>query len=185
MNTVQLQVMDPEEAAARQAQILADNEARERRRLAAANRAAGHAKPDPGVVLYVESARGVRGRARHRFQAGVRAPITVVGPDDELKPGCVREHEAELILADMGLLVGARNATEVEAGQLRAVIAQQEAELEKLRSDNARYVREARRGAKDDGQGGPARLRAADKARSDRPDPGSATTTDDFGSPNK
>lgn len=186
MSMMQLHVMDPEEAAARQLQVLIENEDRERRRVARANRAAGHKRPERGDVLHVEAARGIRGRARHRFSAGSKTPITVVGDDDELKPGCVRQHEAELILADTGLLVGTKNATEVEASDLRAALAVRDVELEGLRAENAKLLRLARQSAPDDPNGGPARLRAADHARTElgipapeRPQP--VTQTDDFG----
>lgn len=173
MNTIPMQVMDPDELAAITAQVLLDNDAKERARVAAANRLAGHKRPEVGDRLFVEPARGLKQRARGGvlFVEGKRTELTVVGEDDTVGVGQVRAYQAEQILADRSLTVGQRTATDNEAAELRAKVERQETELEKLRADNARYVREQRAAAKDDGQGGPSRLRAAAKARGDRPDP--------------
>ncbi len=173
MNAIPMQVMDPEEHAALTAQVLADNEAKDRARVAAQNRLAGHRRPEPGDRLFVEPARGLKQRARGGvlFLEGKKTELLVVGEDDTVGANQVRAHQAEQILADRSLNVGGRSASEADAADLRARVETQEAELAKLRAENARYVREARANAKDDGAGGPARLRAAAKARGERPDP--------------
>lgn len=178
MQTSALHVMmDPDEIAAKHAEVVLANERKERAKIAAGNRSRGIAEPRPGDVLFVEPRAERRARAGILFLRGTKTEVRVVGEDDTVGAGQVRADGAEEILADPELTVNARNATEGEAAGLRARLADRDAELAKLREENARYVREARQRAQDDGNGGPARLRAASKARGERPDP----DTESFG----
>lgn len=175
MNPLPPMVIDQDEAAALHAKVLSENDVKERARVAAANRAAGKRKPKPGDHLFVEAVRGLPSKRRARagivFFEGQRRDLLVVGEEDTVGQDHVRVHQAEIILADPDLVVGAQSATESEASALRADLAKKEAEIAQLRAENARHVRDARLAAKDDGQGGPARLRAAAKARGETTDP--------------
>lgn len=175
MNPLPPMMIDQDEAAALHARVLSENEVKERIRVAAENRAAGKRRPEPGDHLFVEAARGLPAKRRARagivFFEGRRRDLLVVGEDDTVGQDQIRVHQAEIILSDPDLVVGSQGASENEASGLRAELARKETELAQLRADNARYVRDARLAAKDDGQGGPARLRAAAKARGEKPDP--------------
>lgn len=164
-------MVDPEEIAAAHARIVLANERKERARVAAGNRARGIAEPKPGDKLFVEPRGERRARGGILFVRGAKTTVLVVGEDDTVGVGQVRAHGAEEILADPELIVGARNATEDQAAKLRADNAAKDAEIAKLKADNERYIREARMRAPDDENGGPARLRAAAKARGERSDP--------------
>ncbi|HEX6022550.1 MAG TPA: hypothetical protein VFZ00_11185 [Solirubrobacter sp.] len=170
MQTVQLEILNAEEEAAKNAAVAAENEQKERERIAMINRVAGHRRPEPGDRFYVTTA-GLarRGRAGVLFERGRRTDILVV---DDLAPAesglrgdqiVVSVAGAERILADDALTVFTRPATEVEAAGLRSQLADREAELAKAKAEIERLRREARMSAPADPNGGPARLRAAKK----------------------
>ncbi len=171
MQTVQLEVLSPEEQAAKFAALMVANDRRERDRVAAKNRAAGHAKPEPGDRLYVTTMRGIprRGRAGIRFTQEARTELFVVDNDPdrraEVPSGAhaVTVDDAESILHDEALNVSARPATDAEAADLRTQLADRDSELATARLEIERLRREARQAATPDPQGGPARLRAARK----------------------
>lgn len=178
MQTVQVEVLTSEEQAVRQAEIMAANERRDRERVAAKNRAAGHAKPEPGDRLYVTTMRGIsrRGRAGIRFSQEARTELLVVDNDidkrGELPAGVVivTVDGAEAILHDDALNVSTRPATEAEAADLRSTLADRDSELAAARAELATLRREARQAAPPDPQGGPARLRAQRKVPGGDPD---------------
>lgn len=171
MQTVQVEVLTSEEQAARQAEIMAANERRDRQRIAAKNRAAGHAKPEPGDRLYVTTMRGIprRGRAGIRFSQEARTELLVVDNDldkrGDIPAGgvIVTVDGAEEILHDDALNVSTRPATEVEAADLRSQLADRDSQLAGMRAELAALRREARQSATPDPAGGPARLRAQRK----------------------
>jgi hypothetical protein len=173
MQPIQTNIMDPEEQAAFHATVLAENEVRERARVAARNRAAGHAKPCPGDRLYVMPAAGLRQRCRAGvlFLDRVKAEVVVLEDGVTPEPGTVGVpvHGAELILADDSLNVITKSETSAEAAALRTQVADRDAELAKLKAENARLLREARQRAPEDPSGGPGRLRAQREARSKLP----------------
>jgi hypothetical protein len=184
MSLMQLQVMDPEEQAAHHEAVLAANKVKARLKLAASNRAAGHAEPKPGDQLIVSSVRGIklRSRAGITFAEGRRTTVHIANSldgeieghayDDDGKPieNTVTPHGAEMILADDGLTTGARSATEADAAELRSELAAAQTALEKLRAENARLQREARMSAQPSPTGAPTRLAAARKAGSEEAD---------------
>lgn len=180
---MQVEIMDPEEAARLLEAKTVENAAKERARLAAANRAAGLAKPEPGDRLYVTTARGIprRSRAACVFNENGKTEVIVVADGEETGPVMdgdkhtgtykVNTHGAEMILGDNALTVTAQNAQEVDAADLRRQLAAKDAEIERLKTDHARQLREARQSAKDAGDGSPQRLIAARKAaKSSDPD---------------
>lgn len=172
-STIQLEIPTQEEAAAKLEADRLHNEARERARLAAVNRATGISEPKPGDRLYVTTARGIpqRSRAGCHFRETAKSTVLVVDEAESIGPIMegdkptggyrVHAHGAEMILADTGLNVNAQGATEVEASDLRKVVAAKDAEIAALKTEHARQLRDARMAAKDDPNGGPARLRAA------------------------
>jgi hypothetical protein len=174
---VQVEVLDPEEAARRLAEQQAAQETRERARLAAENRAKGYAKPSPGDHLYVMSARGIpqRSRAGCTFNHDKRVEVVVVEDGQPIGPTMdgathtggysVDVNGAEMILADNALSVTTQGATEFDASELRKQLAAKDAEIERLKATHARELRDARMGAKDTGDGRPARLDAARKVK--------------------
>lgn len=171
MQTVQVEVLTTEEQAAKQAAIMAENERRELERVAKKNRAAGHARPEPGDRLYVTTMRGIarRGRAGIRFSQEARTELLVVDNDPDKRgeiPSTavtVTVDGAEAILHDDALNVSGRPATEAEAADLRSLLADRDSELAAVRAELAAARREARQAAPPDPQGGPARLRAQRK----------------------
>jgi hypothetical protein len=171
VQTVQVEVLEPEEQALKHARIMRENDARARERVAAENRKAGHAKPEPGDRLYVTTMRGIsrRGRAGVRFAQEARTELLVVDNDPDKRgdvPGgatTVTVDGAEAILADDALNVSTRPATDAEAADLRSQLADRESELAAARTEIERLKREARQAAPPDPQGGPSRLRAARK----------------------
>lgn len=175
MQTVQVEVLTTEEQAAKQAAIMAENERRELERVAKKNRAAGHARPEPGDRLYVTTMRGIarRGRAGIRFSQEARTELLVVDNDPDKRgeiPSTavtVTVDGAEAILHDDALNVSGRPATEAEAADLRSLLADRDSELAAARAELATLRREARQAAPPDPQGGPARLRAARKVDPD------------------
>ncbi len=182
-STIQLEIPTTEEAAAQLERERVSNERRERERLAAANRAAGYADPEPGARLYVTTARGIprRSRAGCTFTDSDRTLVLVVGDDHpvgrikddkgaEIGGFWVHAHGAEMILADNALTVATQNATEAEASDMRKQLAAKDAEIVALKAEHARALREARMAAKDDPNGGPARLRAARGVKSNDPE---------------
>lgn len=180
---MQVEIMDPEEAARLLEAKTAENAAKERARLATANRAAGLAKPEPGDRLYVTTARGIprRSRAACLFTELAKTEVQVVTDDQPTGPVMngdkptgaytVHVHGAEMILNDNSLTVTSQNAQEVDASDLRRQIAAKDAEIERLKSDHARQLREARQSAKDTGDGSPQRLIAQRKAKTGLNDP--------------
>lgn len=179
---MQVEIMDPEEAARLLEAKTAENAAKERARLAAANRAAGLAKPEPGDRLYVATARGIprRSRAACLFTEFGKTEVQVVTDDQPIGPVMagdkvvaytVTVHGAEMILSDSSLTVTAQNAQEVDASDLRRQLAAKDAEIERLKTDHARQLREARQGARDAGDGSPQRLIAQRKAKAGLNDP--------------
>lgn len=173
MQTVQVEVLTTEEQAAKHAAIMTANERRDRERTAAKNRAAGHAKPEPGDRLYVTTMRGIarRGRAGIRFMTEARTELIVVDDDPDLRgevpPGVVpvTVDGAEAVLADDALNVSTRPATDAEAADLRTQLADRDARLAEAQKEIDRLRREARQAAPTDPNGGPARLRAARKVQ--------------------
>lgn len=176
----QFAVPDPEEQARQHAEVVARNEAKERARIAAANRAAGHAEPKPGDRLYVSLAlRDIKSRSRAgvTFEEGKRTEVLVVDVEDTetARADLAARHKAgdkvasvagaELILADTGLNVRPISADDVDAGELRAQLARMTAERDQARQDYQRAIAEARRAAPESTDGSPSKLRAADKAR--------------------
>lgn len=171
MSRLIVDVLDPEEQAAKNASVVVENAARERVRLAAKNRAAGHPEPTPGDRFYVQLQIGLsqRSRAGVVFVANKRTVVEIVedgGAPEKRDPNVdayVTPARAEEILADTALTVGARSGGEVDAAKLRAEVDRLETENKELRE--AARVRDARMGAEDAGDGKPARLRAARAAR--------------------
>lgn len=171
MQTVQVEVLTVEEQAAKHAAIMAENERRDRERTAAANRAAGHAKPEPGDRLFVTTMRGIsrRGRAGIRFVQEARTELLVVADDPALRGEVpsgvtpVTVDGAEAILHDDALNVSTRPATDAEAAHLRSELEGAHARNKELEAEIERLKREARQAAPADPSGGPARLRAARK----------------------
>lgn len=171
MQTVQLEVLSAEELAGKHIAIMADNERRERERVAAKNRATGHAKPEPGDRLWVTTMRGIsrRGRAGIRFTQEARTELLVVDNDPDKRGDIpagavtVTVDGAEAILHDDALNVSTRPATDAEAADLRSQLADRDSQLATARAEIERLKREARQAAQPDPQGGPARLRAARK----------------------
>ena len=180
---MQVEIMDPEEAQRLLESKRAENEAKERARLAAANRLAGHPEPKPGDRMYVSPARGLkmRSRARCHFTDAARSTVVVVADTDPTGPildgdkptgnYTVHADGAELILADDALTVTYKDADAFDAAESRRQIASRDQEIERLKAENARILREARMGAKDSGDGAPSRLAAQRKAKAGLPDP--------------
>lgn len=180
---MQVEIMDPEEAARLLEAKSAENAAKERARLAAANRALGLPEPKPGDRLYVTTARGIprRSRAACLFSELGKTEVRVVSEDQPTGPVmdgdkhtgvfAVHAHGAEMILNDSSLTVTAQNAQEVDASDLRRQLAAKDAEIERLKTDHARQLREARQSARDAGDGSPQRLIAQRKANAKLSDP--------------
>lgn len=171
MQTVSVEVLTTEEQAAKHAAIMAANERRDLERVAAKNRASGHAKPEPGDRLYVTTMRGIarRGRAGIRFVQEARTELLVVDNDPDRRgevpagTATVTVDGAEAILHDDALNVSTRPATDAEAADLRTELAARDSELAAAKAEIERLRREARQSAPPDPQGGPTRLRAARK----------------------
>jgi len=176
VQTVELQVLSPEEQAAKNAAILAENEAKERDRIAAANLAAGHAKPEPGAHYWVTAARGITRRSRAGVTFGQeRLQLVVVesvSDPGDLPAGAIaiNVNQANAILNDNGLNVHTRSATEAEAADLRTQLQARTAENAALKAEVERLKREARQQAPADPNGGPSRLAAARKVKAPDPD---------------
>lgn len=160
-------MLDADEQAAYHAGVLRDNELRERARTAAANRRAGHPEPHPGDRLYVLPARGLKQRCRAGilFVESGKRELLVVADDATVEPGQVTVSGAEQIFADPALTVMSRSETAADAAALRTQVADRDAEIVALKARLALAERSARQAAKDDPNGGPARLRAGAKAR--------------------
>lgn len=174
-NTMQISVPTTEEVEALHASVLEANERKERARVAAANRAAGLPLPQPGDRLFVTAGRGLKRRSRAGCVFNDQTPteVAVIGELDEPAAGCasVTISGAEMIMNDPALNVRGRNSTDAEVLGLRREVSDRDAEIAKLRADNARILREARMSAPDTGDMGPSRLRAARRAGKDLPDP--------------
>lgn len=172
MNTMQVAMPTAEETERLHAAVLENNLRVERTKIAADNRAKGHPEPQPGDRLYVSPGRGLKQRVRAGILFTEASPVevTVVDEFSALGGNSVTVSGAELILADLSLNVRGRNATSAEAADLRIQVADRDREIDRLKIENARILREARMGAKDDPNGGPARLRAAKAAHKGDPD---------------
>jgi len=167
--------MDADMLAEMHRQISEKNEQKARIRLAEANRAAGKAAPRPGDVLYVTPARGIksRGRAGLRFTESERTKVVVAGEGFQPKPGEVTTtvDGAEQILGDDSLVVFQTAQAAGDEAQLRAQLDQRDADLEAARTEIDRLRAEARRNAKDPGDGSPGRLKAAAEVAKGKKDP--------------
>ncbi len=187
MSLLQLEVLTPEEQQAKVEKDRADDAVRQIVKLALKNRAAGLPEPRPGDRLYVQLQVGIpaRSRAGVVFVQNKRTVVEVVDSDasaEDRKPGsgvdaCVTPAQAEEILADTALSVGARSSTEVDGAKLRAQLDRVEAENQKLRQQ----IRDARMNAKDGGDGRPSRLDAARRAREGAQKPGEGEGESAFG----
>lgn len=166
MNLIQVEVMDPEEAAAKLAANQVANEAKERDRLAASNRARGITAPAPGDKLYVRTAKGIKRRSRAGvvFHEDHKIEVTVVDADTTSGANQVSVHGAEMILADDALNVNAPSATDSELTAARQELETAKAALAASQAENAR-LRAARMNAPESKDGRPTRLIAADAAR--------------------
>lgn len=166
MNLIQVEVMDPEEAAARLALKQAENELAERARLAASNRKRGLAVPVVGNKLYVRTAKGIKRRSRAgvTFHEERSTEVTVV--EDEFGSGEneVSVHGAEMILGDDALNVNAPSATDSELTAARKELEAARSEMAAQSAEIAR-LRAARMNAPESKDGRPTRLMAADAAR--------------------
>lgn len=164
----------------RHAQVTRQNEQRERRRVCAANREAGLAQPRPGDKMHVsigDRALLRRTRAGIGFEGnGVRKTVEVTDLTDQEVTARQAEGKdvvniwgAERILADSievgGVLaINQRQAPPEELDSVRRANAALEEENRVMRED-LRKLREARQGAKDAGDGSPARLQAQREAK--------------------
>jgi hypothetical protein len=170
---IPMQVMSQEEMDRLHADVIDANQRKERARVAAENRAKGYPEPQSGDRLYVTSGRGIKFRARAGISFNEQNPteVAVVGELDDPPAGVrfVTVSGAEQILNDSALNVRGRNATDVEQQALRDQLADRDREIAQLRAEHARVLREARMGAKDTGDGAPARLNAARKVRAGLP----------------
>lgn len=173
MRTVQLEILDAEEEAAKNASVKAENELKEFERIVAANLAAGHPVPDVGYHLFV-STRSVPRRSRAGITFG-RDRLHLVVVRDLGEPGdvpsgaiAISARQAHLIIHDNELSLSSRSATDVEAASLRS-------ENARLKEELAKAQRSARASADQDPNGGPARLKAARAA-------GGKAEPEDFGS---
>jgi len=186
MSLLQLHIPTPEEQAAQVEKARADDVLNQIAKRAARNRKAQLPEPKPGDRLYVQLQVGIaqRSRAGVVFQARKRTVVEVVeadAPPDGRCPGvgvdaCVTPAQAEEILEDTALSVGARSGGEVDGAKLRD-------ENERLMAENNEMrakLREARMNAKDSGDGKPARLAAA-RATGIAPPTPHRGKDDDFG----
>lgn len=179
----------------RHALVGLQNEARERRRVVKANRAAGHPAPRVGDKLYVSIGDRTlmrRSRAGLRFEGkGQRKTVEVVdATDEEIKvmqaepnsQDVVNVWGAEQILADEALSINQRAIAPEELDEVRRRNDALEEENRTMREEN-RKLREARQGAKDEGDGAPARLIAQREAKAKLEAEGKIKpkTTDDVG----
>lgn len=167
MSLLQLHIPTPQEQQAMVEKARADDVLIQIAKRADRNRAAGLPEPKPGDRLYVQLQVGItqRSRAGVVFQANRRTVVEVVeadSPPEDRRPesgvdACVTPAQAEEILEDTALSVGARSGGEVDGAKLRAQVERLEAENQKLRTK----IRDARMNAKDSGDGKPVRLQAA------------------------
>ena len=178
MNLLQLEIPTPEEQQAKTEEARARNVLHQVAKRADRNRKAGLPEPKVGDRLYVQLQIGIaqRSRAGVVFRANKRTVVEVVEDPAEHKVGdgvdaYVNPDQAEEILEDTALTVGARSGGEVDGAKLREQNDALTLEVEKLRAQ----IRDARMGAKDNGDGKPARLNAARAAR------GGAPADGDFG----
>jgi hypothetical protein len=172
--------------------IGAQNDIRERRRVAKQNRAAGKPEPKAGDKLFVsigDRTISRRSRAGVRFEGkGARTTVTVLDEtDEEIKTNqtmgqdVVNVWGAEQILADDALNINQRQVPPEELEAIKRENAALEEENRTMREENRR-LREARQGAKDEGDGAPSRLIAQREAKA-KLDADRAKTTQsvDFG----
>lgn len=172
MQTIQLEVLNAEEEAAKNLAVLAANDVQEFERIVAANLRAGHPLPETGLHLFV-STRSVPRRSRAGITFG-RDRLHLIVVANVADPGQVPSgaipisvRQAHMILNDNELSLSSRSATDADAAALRTTVADRDAEIAALKAENARLAREARQGAEPDANGGPARLRAARAAGKD------------------
>lgn len=179
MAIFQLEIPDPDQQQAKIEEVLAANVVRTKTRLAAQNRAAGHAEPQPGDRLYVQLQVGIdrRSRAGVVFNSKKRTVVLVTDgqPFDPPTAEQLAEHgvdalvspdQAEEILGDNALTVGSRSGGDVESSTLRARNAELKGELARVNAELTK-LRRARMDAVDTGDGRPVRLQAAAKAKAD------------------
>jgi hypothetical protein len=183
--------------------VSANNEERERLRVARDNRRRGYDEPRPGSKMYVSLDRTIEARRRAgvRFERGHRFTVLVVDasdaevalaqeeirmPDGKALPagvdGVVNPWGAEQILADDALTVHQNAASPEDAEQLRRENEALAVEASKLREEVAslRSVRDARISAGPSEHGEPSRLIAAREATS-RAAAAAATHGEEFG----
>lgn len=184
--------VDPEVARQRHAEILEKGDLNHRLHVARTNRANGHAAPKVGDVFYVWLAKQVRGGVRSReglsFATGQNVKVEVVEGDDSTETkaamaarraggeSVVTVDGMERIFEDDTLVVN-KDPRALAAEDLAAAQAQLDAalaETARLRAEleTERAAASARRGAQDTGDGRPARLPAAAKARAEHTTPG-------------
>lgn len=173
-SSIQMEIMTADEHAAKLAQVAAENEAAEKVRLATDNRIAMRPKPEPGDRFYVTTlVRPGRSRAGCMFLPDRRTEVRVVAAGEKLGPVLEGDkivayttdaNGAEMILADSALSMNISSAAEVDSSELRRQLAVKEQEIERMRADHARMLREARQAAPASADGRPERLLAARKA---------------------
>jgi hypothetical protein len=176
---IQIDVLTPDELAAKLAQVAVDNEAAEKVRLATTNRLASRPKPEPGDRFYVTtSIKPGRSRARCMFLPDRRTEVRVVafgepvGPvleGDKIVAYTVDANCAEMILADPALSMNISTAAEVDTADLRRQLALKDQEIARLTAES-RSLREARQAAPASVDGRPERLLAARKAKASEPE---------------
>lgn len=159
--------LHPDEVAARHQEVIEQNEARERERIARTNRSRGIVAPRVGDVLRVSTARGIKRRNRGgvRFDEGAAREVVVVESDPTLLArqrageAVVSVDGAEQILGDSALNVG---AAAIAAPHDFVPREQHEAEIATLTAQLAAARRQA---GPDPGDGTSSRLKAAQRAR--------------------
>lgn len=172
------------------------NHKRERIRIRRDNDKKGHAEPVPGTTLYVQLDGSVtkRNRSGIRFERGQQVSVTVIDADDaetkaqqETGKLVVNVYGAERILEDSALHVYAQPTVEHDVEALKTRNSALEEELRVTRADRDelhKTIRDARMGAKDAGDGKPARLQAAAAARAAAAQTSAPTTEhSEFGAP--
>lgn len=173
-STIQVDVLTPDEHAAKLARVAEQNEADEKVRLATQNRLEKRPQPKPGDRYFVTTQiHPGRSRARCHFLPGRRTEVRVVAAGEKLGPVleggdiafyAVDVNGAEMILADNALSFNVTAASDVEPAELRRQLALKDAEIARLTKEHARQLREARQAAPSSIDGRPERLIAAGKA---------------------
>lgn len=177
--SIQMDVLTPDEHAAKLARQAEENEAAEKLRLAAQNRIEKRPQPKPGDRFYVTTTiQPGRSRAKCHFLPGRRTEVRVVAAGEKLGPALeggeiayytVDVNGAEMILADNALSMNVTSASDVEPAELRKQLALKDAEIARMRKEHERALREARMAAPPSVDGSPERLKAAAKVGKDDP----------------